>query len=96
MDFKTMTIEDIMAWCQANNQVAWLKEIANKQVPCKVYPRIKKDGKSVVDKSQEPTIQMRKITFIQIKTEFVNKFMPDLAPKAKAKKKSMYDLIAEL
>lgn len=25
MDYKTMTIDDIIAWCKANNQVDWLK-----------------------------------------------------------------------
>lgn len=96
MDFKTMKIEDIIKWCQDNNQVAWLKEIAAKKVPCEVYPRIKKDGKSIADKSQEPTIEMRPITFVQIKSEFATKFMPEIAPKAKGKKKTMYELIAEL
>ena len=28
MDYKTMTIDDIINWCVANNQVAWLKEIS--------------------------------------------------------------------
>jgi hypothetical protein len=97
MNFKTMQIEDIIAWCAANNQTAWLKEEAARMVACKVYPRVKgEDGKVRADKSQEPKIEMRKITFIQIKTDFVNKFMPEIAPKAKAKKASMYDIIAAL
>lgn len=96
MDFKTMNINDIINWCTANNQVAWLKAEAAKKVPCKVYPRVEKDGKKVVDKSATPTIEMRPITFIQIKTNFVNKFMPELAPKKKENKPSMYDLIAAL
>ena len=87
-----MKIEDIINWCKANNQVAWLKAEMAKNTPCKVYPKV--NGKA--DKSQEPTIEYRKITFIQIKTDFVNAFMPELAPKAKEKKKSMYDLVAEL
>lgn len=33
MDFKTMKIEDIIEWCKANNQVAWLKETAAKTFP---------------------------------------------------------------
>lgn len=92
MDFKTMTIEDIINWCTANNQTAWLKAKAAEKVACKVYPKV--NGKA--DKTQAPVTEMRKITFIQIKTDFVNKFMPELAPKAANKKKSMYDLIAEL
>lgn len=30
MDFKTMNIDDIIAWCKANNQVDWLKAEAKK------------------------------------------------------------------
>lgn len=96
MDFKNMNFEDIANWCKANNQVAWLKEKAATKVPCKVYPKVEKDGKKVADKTQEPKIEMRPITFIQLKSDFVAKFMPELAPKAKTKKKTMFDLIAEL
>lgn len=96
MDYKNMSIEDIIAWCQANNQVAWLKETAAKKVEYKVYPRVKnEEGKLVVDKSAEPKIEMRPISFIQIKIAFVEKFMPEIAPK-KTKKPTMYDLIAAL
>lgn len=38
----------------------------------------------------------RRISFIELKLEFVKKFMPEIAPKAQAKKPSMYDLIAKL
>lgn len=33
MNYKTMKIEDIIQWCKANNQVAWLKETAAKTFP---------------------------------------------------------------
>lgn len=95
MNFRTMKIEEIISWCVANNQVAWLKEEAAKKVPCKVYPKVMKDGKKVADKTAEPTIEMRPITFVQIKTDFVNKFMPEIAPK-KESKPTMYDLISAL
>lgn len=38
----------------------------------------------------------RRISFIELKLEFVKKFMPEIAPKAQAKKPSMYELIAKL
>lgn len=38
----------------------------------------------------------RKISFIEIRKEFVIKYMPDLAPQPKEKKPSMYDRIADL
>lgn len=95
MDYKSMKINDIIIWCQANNQVEWLKAEAAKQVPCKVYPKVEKDGKKVVDKSAKPNIELRPITFIQLKNNFVAKFMPELMPK-KEKKATMYDLIKAL
>lgn len=77
MDYKSMKIEDIMAWCVANKQVAWLKEEAAKTFPTA-------DGKE------------RKITFVELKLDFVRKFMPEIAPKAKEKKPTMFELIAAL
>lgn len=53
-----------------------------KEVAAKVYKT--EDGKE------------RRISFIELKLEFVKKFMPDIAPKAQPKKPSMYDLIAKL
>jgi hypothetical protein len=38
----------------------------------------------------------RKITFFEIKKAFAEKFMPEILPKAKVKKPSMYDIIAAL
>jgi hypothetical protein len=96
MDFKTMDIGAIIAWCQANNQVAWLKDEMKKLVPCKVYPKVMKDGKKVADKSATPTVEMRPISFIQVRNDFCNKFMPEIMPKKKDKKPSMYELVAAL
>lgn len=96
MNYRTMNINDIIAWCKANNQIEWLKAEGAKMVDCKVYPKVMKDGKKVTDKSAAPTIEKRPITFIQIKNDFVNTFMPEIAPKKKDKKPSMYDLISAL
>lgn len=96
MDYKGMNINDIIIWCQANNQTAWLKAEAAKKVPCKVYPKVEKDGKKVVDKSAKPNIELRPITFIQLKNNFVKTFMPEIMPAKKEKKPSMYDLINAL
>lgn len=88
-DYQNWKIEDIIKWCQENNQVEWLKETAKKKTPYKVYPRV--DGKA--DKTQEPKIEMRPISFVQLKTEFLTKFMNY----EKAEKKvTMYDLIENL
>jgi hypothetical protein len=66
-----MTVTDIIDWCKANGEVAWLKKTAATEI----------DG--------------RKITFIELKKAFVDKFMPEIAPKS-TKKPSMYELIAAL
>lgn len=77
MNYKDMNIDGIIEWCQANNEVDWLKETA-----AKTYET--EDGKK------------RRISFIELKLEFVKKFMPDIAPKAQPKKISMYDRISKL
>lgn len=101
MNYKTMKIEDIIAWCKANNQVEWLKAKVAEETTYKVYPRVKiidSNGKAkmVSDKNAKPKTEKRPISFIQIKREFVMMFMPEIAPKAKEKKPSMYDVIANL
>ena len=79
MNYKDMTIDDIIQWCQENgkDKVDWLKATAAKTFP-------KEDGTT------------RKITFIELKLEFVREFMADIAPKAKPKKPSMFDKIGAL
>ena len=96
LNYNTMTIDDIIDYCVNNNEVAWLKEVSSRTTAYKVYPRIKVDGKSVADKSQKPITQHRKISFIEIKTKFVEKFMPEIAPKKKEEKPTFYDRIAAL
>lgn len=94
MDTKNLKIEDIITYCQEHGEVKWLKEIAATKVEYKVYPRVKVDGKWTTDKTAAPTIEKRPISFIQIKTAFLEKF--GLKEPAKPKKPSMYDIIANL
>ena len=96
MDFKNMTIDDIIDWCVANGETEWLKRKANEKKACKVYPRKKVDGKSVADKTAEPKIEKRPISFIQLKIDFVDKFMPEIAPEKKSKEPTFYDKIKNL
>ena len=91
MDYMKMNIEDVIQWCQANGQVAWFKAKAQEKREFKVYPKV--DGKT--DKSQPYTIELRPISFIQLKKDFVNEFMPEIAPKA-TKKETMFDKIMAL
>lgn len=89
MDYKAMKIGDIVNWCVANKQVDWLKKISET-----TYPVLTKDGEPVLDKKGNPKI--RKISFIEIKLAFVEKFMPEIAPEKKPKKPTMYEIIANL
>lgn len=101
MDYQSMKIEDIIQWCVEHNQVAWLKAEAKKKVECKIYPRVKvvtAEGTktSKADKTQPPKIEYRPITFVQLKLNFVNTFMPEIAPQKKEKKPTMFDIIESL
>lgn len=86
----------VFDWCAENGHNDWLKAELAKTTTQKTYPRKKatnEAGKkvSVADKSKEPTIIERPITFIEVRTAFVEKFMPEFAPKKKEKKPTMYD-----
>lgn len=89
MDYKVMKLPDIVDWCVAHKQVNWLKEISKT-----TYPVLTKDGEPVLDKKGNP--KTRKISFIEIKLAFVEKFMPEIAPEKKPKKPSMYEIIENL
>ena len=104
MNYETMTIDDIIEWCQENGQdkIDWLKRTAAKKTKCKVYPRIKvtnEKGKvvSIADKSQKPIVEERPISFFEIKKAFAEKYMAEILPKSeKVKTPSMHDRIANL
>lgn len=97
--YKDWQIEDIIAWCQANDQVAWLKTTAAKKIKHPIYPKIanvSKTGKNThkMDKTQEPIgYEESAITFVELKREFINTFFEK---KEKEEKLSMYDIIANL
>ena len=98
MEYKDWTLEAIIAWCKENNQVAWLKATKDKIVERKVYPKIastSKNGKKswVADKSATPTIEKSRISFVELKSEFISTFI-ETTPKPK--KLSMYDIIDAL
>ena len=92
MNYKSMKIEDIIAWCQENNQVGWLKEQIALTFP--VMKEVDGEKVQVLDKKGNP--KERKITFIELKLAFAEKFMPEIAPKGEPKKKTMYELIEAL
>lgn len=92
------TMEEIIEWCKANSQVEWLKAEASRKVVRKVYPKVQsiseKTGRKVwkMDKTQTPTEEISRPSFMEIRSAFVDKF---ICPK-KEKKLSIYDLIDAL
>lgn len=84
LDYKKMTLDEIENWCEANGQLEWLADTLEKEVEVKVYPK-GEDGKA--DKSKEAKTETRPISYIQVKKEFVDKFMPEIAPKRKENQK---------
>ena len=88
MNFKTMSIDDIIAWCKANGQVEWLKAEAAKTFPIKFKDE---DGNEYVDENKR-----RAISFVEIKYDFCRMFMKELVPVAKAKAPTMRDKINAL
>lgn len=79
-NIKEINLEYIIAYVQ--NKGKWAVEWLKELVNKEMPPN--KNGKP------------RKITFIEIRQEFVRRYMPELAPQAKEKKPSMYDRIADL
>lgn len=63
-------------------------------------PVLKKNGKpakvSVPDKTKPFTKKKVKKSFVQVKHEFCEKFMPDILPKRKAKKETFWEKIEAL
>lgn len=88
MNYRDMKFPEILEWCKANGQdkIDWLKEISATPIQCK-----DENGKPVFDEAGNPV--MRDITYVELKIAFVNKFMPEIAPKKKPK---MKDIIKSL
>jgi hypothetical protein len=98
MGFKDWELEDIINWCKEHNEIEWLKAEAAKKVERKVYPKvpsISKSGKKSwkQDKTQPYAIEYVPISFVELKSNFLSKFI-DTTPKEK--KPSMYEIIANL
>lgn len=90
MDYKKATLEQIVEWCKANNQIAWLKENYFAKEEVKVYPKIASTSKSgkkswKADKTQAPTTKTERIPYITFKKRFFEKFFPEQLPKATSK-----------
>ena len=100
--FKDLSMDDIIAYCQANNQLEWLKTIANKQITHKIYPKVqhisKTGKKTMVQDKTQPAIgsEKRPITFVELKKAFIDTFHADSKAPKKEKKASFIDKINAL
>lgn len=92
-------IDNIIAWCEENGKQEWLLAKYKEEKPYKFYPR-KDSGKKnkkgypiyVADKSQQPRVEIKPISFTDIKFQFFKEFIPELAPKStKVKEPTMAD-----
>ena len=91
MTAKEIDIDFIRNYCVQNNHKEWYNAKIQEKLPCQVYPRVvNEEGKKVVDKSQAPKVEMRPITFVQLKADFIKTFFPQLAPKKETKVAKMY------
>ncbi len=105
---KDMTIEDIISYCKENNQTAWLSAKMEETVTRKHYPYVKEkdpktgklkckldeNGKKIVDYTKPPKLHTQPIGFMEIKRDFIVKFMPELLCAPKEKPVSMRDKLA--
>lgn len=104
--FLEIDLDNIIDYCRLTKNTKWLKEEGKKKTTKKVYPRkqekrINDDGEeyiaSVADKSKEPIEKVSGITLAELKTNFLEKFLPELMPKSsKEPTVSMLDKIAAL
>lgn len=96
-NIKLIDMDYIIKYCKENKEVKWLKEISKKEVSYTRYPKVKDaEGKLHVDKTQPPKTTTGRISFLQIRLAFCEKFMPELLPPKVEKKPSMYDIIDAL
>jgi len=94
IDYKKIDFPFIENWCDTHGQSEWLDSKVLEDVIVDVYPYIeytKKDGTKgrKYDKTQQPTKKTRPISFLQVKDEFITKFMPEVKPQAKAQPLTM-------
>ena len=99
MEFKTMTFEDILDWCDKNNKLEWLlaKTQEKKQMP--VYPQVEHisaTGKKTwkMDRKAKPIdTKDAPLSPKEIKIAFCKEFMAELLPAEKPKKPTLEDLV---
>ncbi len=89
---KSLDTNAIIHWCKENNQLDWLEKKMSETVTREYYGYLKapdpvtgkmkcvKDeyGKRIIDRSKPPRRKSSPIGFMEIKRDFIEKFMPEL------------------
>lgn len=102
--YRAIKKPEVVAMCKeiGDEAIDWLINALNTDKPKKVYPRkkiINEEGKkvSVADKTQPYTIVNAKMSFVDVKYEFIKKFKPEmLPPAAPEKEESLLTMIEKL
>ena len=89
---KAAAAEKVEVSIYPRNKVAKVDEAGNPVLNSKGKPTYT----YVTDKTATPTVELRPISFIQLKQAFCEKFMPELLPNGGKKKPTMFDLINAL
>jgi hypothetical protein len=89
---KSLDLDAIIHWCKEHNELSWLEAKMNETVTREYYGYLKvkdpktgkmvcaKDeyGKRIIDRSKPPRRKTAAIGFMEIKRDFIDKFMPEL------------------
>lgn len=96
--YNALKLDDIIKYCEENNQVEWLQDYALERVPVFYDDIVDENGNPVPVLNEDGDQETRDRTFIEIKLAFVDKFMPEIAPTRKSKTKgpNMYARIRNL
>lgn len=84
LTYRGLNFEDVIKWCQENNQIEWLKAEVDKVIPVEGVTSKGKPKKA------------RKISLLEVMKNFVEKFRPELIPDKKDKKETFRDLVKKL
>jgi hypothetical protein len=106
LNYEKMDINDIMDWCEENNQLEWLENLLSKKVKVKRHtervPKLDKDGNIalnkkgypiyIVDKKSPVEVVEQNISFMEVKKAFIEKFeLEHIKPAKKDKAPTMLD-----
>lgn len=104
---KSLDLDAIIHWCKENNQLEWLEAKMNETVTREYYGYLKAPdpetgkmkcvldeyGHRIIDRSKPPRKKTTAIGFMEIKTAFIDTFMPEYRADKEEAKVSMKDKV---